>query len=178
MNIITKIGAYALDAGGMNELKQVAVLPWRIQRHGEPKILLITSREQERWILPTGWPEEGSPPLATASREAFAKAGLIGDMSPVPVTTYRYVKSVDDGSKASCRVAVFGMKVRGTLIQWREKGKRQRQWFSPQAAADRIGDLPVAEFLRTLDAVPERLAPTSRSTTESLQLAKPYALRG
>ena len=178
MNIITKTGAHAFEAGGMNELIQVAVLPWRIHRNGEPKILLITSRHQERWIVPMGWPEEGSSPLAAASREAFEKAGIIGDMSPAPVTTYRYVRSLDDGSKASCRVAVFGMKVRGTLIQWREKGKRQRQWFSPKAAADRLGDFHLAEFVTTLDAAPERLAPSGRSARPSLQLAEPYNVRG
>ncbi|MBD9374511.1 NUDIX hydrolase [Rhizobium sp. ARZ01] len=154
----------------MDELQQVGVLPWRIRRDGEPKILLITSRRRGRWIVPKGWPLKGYPPLVAASREAFEEAGVIGDISPEPVTTYRYMKALDDGSEVPCRVAVFGMNVRGTLSHWREKGQRQRRWFSLGAAADKLDDVELAEFVRVLDAAPERLEPSSRSGRRRLQL--------
>jgi 8-oxo-dGTP pyrophosphatase MutT (NUDIX family) len=145
---------------GPDELQQVGVLPWRLRRDGEPKILLITSRRRGRWIVPKGWPMKDRPAGAAASREAFEEAGVIGDVSPSPVTCYRYMKALDDGSQVPCRVLVFGMKVRGTLSHWREKGQRQRRWFSLAAAADRLNDAELAAFVRTLDTAPQVLGPS------------------
>jgi len=101
------------DAPGGRQ--QIGVLPWRIQRDGEMRILLITSRTRGRWIVPKGWPVKGYPLLVAASREAFEEAGVIGDISPSPMMAFRYQKILDDGSQALCRVTVFGMNVRGTL---------------------------------------------------------------
>ncbi|MCO5151129.1 NUDIX hydrolase [Shinella sp.] len=147
----------APEAGHCDELQQVGVLPWRLRRDGEPKMLLITSRRRGRWIVPKGWPMKGRSAAAAASREAFEEAGIIGDISPSPVTSYRYWKALDDGSEVSCRVTVFGMKVRGTLSHWREKGQRQRRWFSLTAAAERLDDTELAAFVRSLDASSEAL---------------------
>jgi 8-oxo-dGTP pyrophosphatase MutT (NUDIX family) len=176
MSYATKTGDHALKACGTDDLQQVGVLPWRIRRGGEPKILLITSRRRGRWIVPKGWPMKGYSPLVAASREAFEEAGVIGDISPAPVTTYRYVKALDDGSQVPCRVAVFGMNVRGTLSHWREKGQRQRRWFSLEAAADRLDDAELAAFVRTLDTTPERLASFSRSGWQNLPLSELHTL--
>ncbi|HVK90927.1 MAG TPA: NUDIX hydrolase [Mycoplana sp.] len=168
MSAVTKTSDRALRAGGMNELQQVGVLPWRIRRDGEARILLITSRERGRWIVPKGWPIKEQTALVAASREAFEEAGIIGDISPAPVTTYRYMKVLNDGSQVPCRVAVFGMNVRGTLIHWREKGQRQRRWFSVEAAADKLDDVELAAFVRALDTAPERLGPSTRSRGRKL----------
>jgi 8-oxo-dGTP pyrophosphatase MutT (NUDIX family) len=145
------------------ERQQVGVLPWRLQRDGEMRILLITSRGRGRWIVPKGWPMKDYPLFAAASREAFEEAGVIGDISPAPMTAYRYTKILDDGSQAPCRVAVFGMNVRGTLSHWREKGQRQRRWFSLEETAERLDDTELAAFVRTLDDEPERLEPFRRT---------------
>ena len=150
----------ALEAGGQDELQQVGVLPWRIRKNGEAKVLLITSRERGRWIVPKGWMVKGYPAFVAASREAFEEAGIVGDISSTPMTSYRYMKLLDDGSQVPCRVAVFGMNVRGTLSHWREKGQRQRRWFSLDAAADALDDVELAVFVRTLAVTaPDRLEP-------------------
>ena len=36
---------------------QVAALPWR--RNALVEILLVSSRETRRWVLPKGWPMKG-----------------------------------------------------------------------------------------------------------------------
>ncbi|KAA3498473.1 NUDIX hydrolase (plasmid) [Rhizobium sp. NIBRBAC000502774] len=136
------------------QLQQVGVLPWRIGRDGERKVLLVTDRERERWIVPTGPLVKACPPLVMASRHAFKVAGIIGDMSPAPVMTYRYIKTLNDKPQLVCCVTIFGMNVRGTLTHWREKAHRKRRWFSPLAAADRMGDIALADFVRKLDAEP------------------------
>ena len=43
--------------------KQIAALPTR-KRRGKLEILLITSRETKRWVIPKGWPIAG---LTTAA---------------------------------------------------------------------------------------------------------------
>lgn len=170
MSYSTKTGDHALRASGVDDLQQVGVFPWRIRRDGELRVLLITSRRRRRrrWIVPKGWPMKGCSPLVAASREAFEEAGIFGDISPTPVMTYRYVKALDDGSQAPCRVAVFGMNVRGTLSHWREKEQRQRRWFSLEAAADQLDDAELAAFVSALDAAPEHLEAFSRSGRRNL----------
>lgn len=154
----TKFDHHAPDADrGTEELQQVGVLPWRIRRDGEPKVMLITSRRRGRWIVPKGWPMKGRSLLDAASREAFEEAGIFGKIAPEPVTEYRYLKALDNGAHVPCCVTVFGMNVRGTLSHWREKGQRQRRWFSLEEAADKLDDAELAAFVRALDAEPGRL---------------------
>jgi 8-oxo-dGTP pyrophosphatase MutT (NUDIX family) len=159
MNLAVKVTEHVSGADVPGERQQVGALPWRIQRDGEMRILLITSRECGRWIVPKGWPVKGYPLLVAASREAFEEAGVIGDISPSPMMAFRYQKILDDGSQALCRVTVFGMNVRGTLSHWREKGQRKRQWFSLGEAADRLDDAELAAFVRALDDEPEHPEP-------------------
>lgn len=111
------------------QLQQVGVLPWRIGRDGERKVLLVTDRERERWIVPNGPLVKACPPLVMASRHAFKVAGIIGDMSPAPVMTYRYIKTLNDGPQLVCCVTIFGMNVRGTLTHWREKRTEKDDGF-------------------------------------------------
>lgn len=137
-----------VSAAGTAELQQYGALPWRTGRDGKTRILLVTSRERGRWIIPKGWPIEDQPPFVTASREAFEEAGIIGDIYPQPVTDYLYMKRFDDGSLKPCRVTVFSMKVYGTLSNWREQHQRRRCWFSVEEAADRLDDAELGEFVR------------------------------
>jgi 8-oxo-dGTP pyrophosphatase MutT (NUDIX family) len=157
MNAAVKIDGHVSEVNVTDELQQVGVLPWRIRRDGEPKVLLITSRRRGRWIVPKGWPMKGRALHLAASREAFEEAGIFGEICPTPITEYRYMKALDSGLEARCRVTVFGMKVRGTLSHWREKGQRQRRWFSLGEAADRLDNAELAEFVRELEATPDRL---------------------
>ena len=57
---------------------QFAALPWRIGKSGTREILLLTSRETHRWVIPKGWPMKGRKPAEVASQEAYEEAGLIG----------------------------------------------------------------------------------------------------
>ncbi|RUU02882.1 NUDIX hydrolase, partial [Mesorhizobium sp. USDA-HM6] len=56
---------------------QVAALPWRKDDNGV-EIMLITSRDTGRWVLPKGWPEAREPLCEAAAREAGEEAGLYG----------------------------------------------------------------------------------------------------
>jgi 8-oxo-dGTP pyrophosphatase MutT (NUDIX family) len=163
MTCAMTLSGKTLTGGDTDELQLVGVFPWRIGRDGERTVLLITSRRQGRWIMPRGLPVKGEPPFVAASRKAFEEAGIIGEISTVPVTAYQYIKVLDEGSQVACRVTVFGMNVRGTLTHWRQKEQRHRRWFSLEAAADKLDDIQLAEFVRTIDSEPGRLEQHNRS---------------
>jgi len=74
--------------------RQVAALCWRqsSKRPSELEVLLITSLNSKRWILPKGWAEAGLSPADNAMREAFEEAGVTGKVEAKPVGTYHYLK--------------------------------------------------------------------------------------
>src|SRR5258708_16445379 len=60
---------------------QYGALPYRLNDDGSVEVLLVTSRETKRWIIPKGWPIKGLKPSKAAAREAYEEAGL---RAPVP----------------------------------------------------------------------------------------------
>lgn len=130
--------------------QQYGALPWRRTKHGEIEVLLITSRERKRWILPKGWPIKGKTPSQAAAQEAFEEAGVMGDTHPRPIGSYDYKKLLRDGTHVNCSVALFGLCVRGTLVNWPERGERKRRWHHLAEAANRVSDAELAIVLNTL----------------------------
>ncbi len=58
---------------------QYAALPYR-QMGRRLEILLITSRETRRWVIPKGWPMNGLTPQEAAATEAVEEAGIEGEI--------------------------------------------------------------------------------------------------
>jgi 8-oxo-dGTP pyrophosphatase MutT (NUDIX family) len=127
--------------------QQFAAIPLRVTGSGL-EVLLITSRERRRWILPKGWAEDGLTGSELAAKEAFEEAGLIGRMSATSVGSYGYRKRLADGSQRRCEVAVFRMTVEEELQDWPERGERHRQWFPLSAAAALVDEPDLAALLR------------------------------
>jgi 8-oxo-dGTP pyrophosphatase MutT (NUDIX family) len=115
---------------------QYAALPWR--RTDGLEILLVSSRETKRWIIPKGWPIPGLSPHAAAAREAFEEAGIQGVAETSAIGHFHYVKRRKDGTGQLCRVAVFALRVDGQAADWPEKHERTTRWFSVQAAAEAV----------------------------------------
>ena len=61
--------------------RQFAALPIRLDDSGGTEVMLITSRETRRWVIPKGWPMKGRTPGQAAMVEAFEEAGLEGDIA-------------------------------------------------------------------------------------------------
>lgn len=118
---------------------QYAALPWR-QRDGALEILLITSRETRRWVIPKGWPIEDIKPGASAAREAFEEAGVLGMPGRKSLGVYHYEKRLRSGRLQHVRVQVFPLEVREQADEWPEKGQREMLWTSPRDAADRVAE--------------------------------------
>src|SRR5690348_1261746 len=77
--------------GGAPCRVQVAALPWRKGPDGV-EIMLITSRETGRWVLPKGWPEGDEALWDAAAREASEEAGIDGAIARSELGCYYYAK--------------------------------------------------------------------------------------
>jgi 8-oxo-dGTP pyrophosphatase MutT (NUDIX family) len=122
--------------------RQFAALPFT-ERDGETMVLLVTSRETRRWVLPKGWAEKGLTGRELAAKEAFEEGGIIGEVSQEPVGSYSYLKRLPKNRDFSCEVDVFAMRVDRLLDDWPERTQRERRWFSLAQAAMEVeeGDL-------------------------------------
>ena len=132
--------------GGAPARIQVAALPWRLSGTGV-EVMLITSRDTGRWVLPKGWPETGETRWEAALREAGEEAGLVGTMSDQEIGRYIYGKNLKSGLEQRCEVLVFPLKVEKVESKWPEKGQRVRKWFAPQIGASRVREPELAEIL-------------------------------
>src|ERR1700735_5816965 len=89
---------------------QFGILPWRISEGGTREILLLTSRETHRWVIPKGWPMKRRKPAEVASQEAYEEAGLIGHIvSKRPLGLFHYQKQLAKESRL-CQVRVFSFR--------------------------------------------------------------------
>ena len=129
--------------------KQYAALPWRHAGAGR-EVLLISSRDTGRWVIPKGWPIKGLSPSETAAREAFEEAGLGGEVSKKPIGEFEYGKRLDNGSVQPCRVAVFSLEQMVQHPEWPEQGQRTLQWFSVPDAAEAVDEPSLKAIIRKL----------------------------
>lgn len=144
--------------------KQVAALCWRMGRRGL-EVLLITSLNSKRWILPKGWPEPELTGCENAAREAFEEAGVTGKISPQPVGHYHYLKEKREGSGVPCSVEVFALAVTKELDDWPEKGVRTLAWMPVNEAIAKISEPGVRQVLKAFHkqhAAQRPLAPARR----------------
>lgn len=127
--------------------RQVAALPYVRQKDGI-QVLLVTSRETGRLVLPKGWTEKGMKDPAAAAQEAFEEAGVKGNVSSKPIGTYNYTKIIGPGFALACSVDVYPLDVKKHLKDWPEKSQRERFWFTPSEAALRVAEPALADILR------------------------------
>lgn len=127
---------------------QAAALPWRRTPLGELQVLLITSRETRRWVIPKGWPIKGLSSSQTAAREAFEEAGVEGEVAKKKIGSFHYDKRLRSGREQKVRVAVYPLKVDTEREAWPEVQQREKLWLAPEAAADLVVEPELAAMLR------------------------------
>jgi uncharacterized protein Yka (UPF0111/DUF47 family)/ADP-ribose pyrophosphatase YjhB (NUDIX family) len=99
-------------------------------------VLLITSRETRRWLIPKGNPIRGLSAYEAAAQEAYEEAGVSGLPCPTPLGGYTYWKRRRDGSLRRADVSVYPLAVTAQAEDWPEQDERDTHWFDlPQAAA-------------------------------------------
>jgi 8-oxo-dGTP pyrophosphatase MutT (NUDIX family) len=125
----------------------VAALPWRAGKNGL-EILLISSRETKRWVIPKGWPMLGRKPHVAAAREALEEAGVIGKTLKTSVGSFHYVKNLRNGDAILCRVEVFAMQVERQRKSWLERDQRITRWFPADEAASLVREPELSTLIR------------------------------
>jgi 8-oxo-dGTP pyrophosphatase MutT (NUDIX family) len=126
---------------------QVAALCHRTGDNGK-EVLLITSLEQHRWILPKGWPMDDKNFAEAAMQEAWEEAGVKeGEISAEPIGIFEYQKQLDTGGEATCETRVYALEVSELSATYPESDSRERKWVSPQEAAKMVQEPQLQEIL-------------------------------
>ena len=103
------------------------------------EILLVTTRQTRRWIIPKGWPIKGLRPPRSAAREAFEEAGVRGKVGTKSLGFFTYEKFLDgNGVRVACEVKVFPLLVTRQSEFWPELEQRMVQWVAPTDALSLI----------------------------------------
>ena len=148
---------------------QFAALPWRISESGTRQVMLLTSRETRRWVIPKGWPMKKRKPAEVASQEAYEEAGLIGRIvGKRPVGSFHYEKRL--AKKALlCQVRVFLFRVERQLDNWPEKSDRETKWFDANEATNLVDEGGPAEIIGAfLDLILDSLSFQSMNYERSI----------
>jgi 8-oxo-dGTP pyrophosphatase MutT (NUDIX family) len=99
-------------------LRQAGAIPYQHQPEGF-RVLLITSRETGRWVIPKGNVEPGHTPRKAAEREAYEEAGLKGATQKTPLGIYTVLKQ---------------------LRKFPERGQRHMEWMPAETAANLVDE--------------------------------------
>ncbi|MCP1468372.1 putative phosphate transport protein (TIGR00153 family) [Sphingobium sp. OAS761] len=121
-------------------MRQIAALPYSTAADGSMQILLITSRDTGRWVIPKGNRIKGLASHRAAELEAYEEAGIHGIACPAPIGRYRYDKRRRKGGSREATVEVFPLAVTGHLTQWPEQGQRDLRWFAVAEAARAVDE--------------------------------------
>jgi two-component system phosphate regulon sensor histidine kinase PhoR len=151
-------------------LTQFGVIPVRERAGGGIEVLLITSRETRRWVVPRGNPVPGKNGAESAALEAFEEAGITGRVEPEPIGRYSYAKRRRSGALLPAEVELFRMRVEAESEDWPEKKDRERRWFAPDEAAAAVAETGLAELIRALAPEP---AAVERAIARNLLEALP-----
>jgi len=119
----------------------------RSPESAEIEVLLITSRETKRWIIPKGWPITKKKPHQVAEIEAWEEAGMRGRARKTPIGRYTYLKWLDNGDVAPCAVEVFQIEVTEEAHDFKERGQRDIAWLPPSEAARRVREVELKSLL-------------------------------
>jgi 8-oxo-dGTP pyrophosphatase MutT (NUDIX family) len=130
--------------------RQVAALPFRRTADGQVEVLLITSRETGRFIIPKGWPMKRLSDPDAAAREAYEEAGVIGKVKRKPIGDYIYWKRLERSFEL-LKVEVYAFEVQKQRANWPEKSARKYEWLSSKDAAIRVDEPGLVALLKTFE---------------------------
>lgn len=145
------------EPAGAEPAEQIAALPLHWDKKGRLSVLMVTSRETRRWVMPKGWQMDGKKPWVAAEIEALEEAGAEGHIGSEVLGVYHYDKRIGGGRVIPCRVTVYPMIVDRLRKRWKERDERKRRWFTPKAAARRVNEPELADLLLSLADKPRKV---------------------
>lgn len=148
---------------------QYGAICWRMTEAGLA-VLLITSRETGRWIIPKGWPIKGIGAGASAAREAWEEAGVDGKLCDTCLGVFSYLKLLPDVQSIPCVVAIYGLRVEKLSRRYPEQRQRRRKWFAVRDAADLVAEPELRALFLALDQGAQAMP---AATVKNLKLLMP-----
>lgn len=123
---------------------QSGVIPYRVI-DGKLEVLLITTRNSQAWAIPKGDISNGMTPADSAAKEAWEEAGVIGEVYPTELGSYKYSKR-----GKTYRVKTFLLPVEIVSEDYPEAFQRQRQWLDISLAVKRVKKASLKRILNRL----------------------------
>ena len=123
-------------------------MPYRSGKKGKKlEVLLVTSRETRRWVVPKGNLDAKSAPHAGAALEAEEEAGVRGRIAREPLGRFTYMKRLASGREVRTKVDLFPLQIEAELDRFKEQSERDRCWFSRAEAAALVDEPDLAELI-------------------------------
>ncbi len=144
---------------------QYGALPYRFTQAGSLELLLVTTRQSKRWIVPKGRPIKGLKPAKAAAREAYEEAGIRGAVEEKSIGSFRFQKTLDGAPNILCEVRVYALKVKQQLRIWPEAPQRTPRWFDPAEALSAVNDAGLKSLISRF--VEKILAKSAGASEES-----------
>ncbi|MEF3047241.1 NUDIX hydrolase [Pseudotabrizicola sp. L79] len=135
---------------------QYGAVCWRLHR-GKVEVLLVTSRDTGRWVIPKGWPCGKLSGPHSAAQEAWEEAGVEGQITETSLGVYTYLKRRLPKDPLPCAVTVFPLRVARLAEKFPERKERQRKWFAARKAARKVDEPELRQILSNLDKDPSVL---------------------
>ncbi len=131
----------AAPMGHARDLRSGTV-PYLIEADGTIRVMLVTPKGGGAWMLPKGNVEKGMTAHASAAKEAFEEAGVMGICDPVVLGEYRF--------RQSQLVRIFPLRITRILERWEETGLRSRFLFKLEKALKIADGDDIRSILRKL----------------------------
>jgi len=133
-------------------LRQAGAIPFRHDPDGL-RVLLITSRDTGRWVIPKGGIEKGFTAAQAAAQEAYEEAGVKGIISEMMLGIYTYSKRLSSGVARPTTVEVYALQVEKLLKKWPERSERRLKWMAVAKAVRLVQEPGMAILLRRLEEI-------------------------
>jgi hypothetical protein len=130
--------------------KQFGAVPFRM-RKGRIEVMLVTSRDGRRWLVPKGWPMKRGPRY-TAKTEAYQESGVRGKLRRKPLGTMSYRKKVG-GRVLKMHLSLYPLVVKKQVRRFPERKQRTIRWFSLKGAVKRCDNPSLARLLGKIKKV-------------------------
>lgn len=121
------------------------------RKSGKLRVLLVTSRNNGRWIVPKGWPIDGKTPAQSAAQEAWEEAGVQGAAIDMCLGLFSYRKMRENAEDLPCVAMVYPVRVSHLARSYPEEGQRKRRWVSRKKASQMVKEPELARILRDFD---------------------------
>jgi 8-oxo-dGTP pyrophosphatase MutT (NUDIX family) len=143
-------------------LHQAGVIAYRV-RGTKIEVVLVTSRDSGRWIIPKGNIASGLTPAEAAEQEALEEAGIKGVItSALPFGNYPYLKNLSSGKARAATVEVYLLRVKQQMKTWPEQHERKLNWVSLADAARIVQEPGMVPLFERLAELADSLLPAGR----------------